>query len=82
MKTSRKTTTHKLGANHNELAHRPRKHDLNFAQSRDICEDRGERQIKQLPACKYARLHALLNRQLLLQVGKKDYISPWLTRYS
>ena len=38
--------SYKLGANRNEMAKNPRKHDANFAQSRDICEDRGERQIK------------------------------------
>lgn len=38
--------SHKLGANRKELARKPRKHDANFSQSRDIREDRGERQIK------------------------------------
>lgn len=38
---------HKLGANHREFAKRPRPRDANFAQSRDIHEDRGERQIKE-----------------------------------
>jgi hypothetical protein len=47
---------HKLGANHNEVAHRPRKHDPNFAQSRDICEDRGERQVKQFLDRGYGRI--------------------------
>jgi hypothetical protein len=37
---------HKLGANRKELARKRRKHDVNFAQSRDIREDRGERQMK------------------------------------
>jgi hypothetical protein len=37
---------HKLGANRKELARKSRKHDANFAQSRDIREDRGERQMK------------------------------------
>ncbi len=36
----------KLGANRNETASRPRKHDKNFKQSRDVREDRGERQAK------------------------------------
>jgi hypothetical protein len=36
----------KLGANRKELARKGRKHDANFAQSRDIREDRGERQMK------------------------------------
>ena len=38
--------SHKLGANRNEVARKTRKRDPNFAQSRDIREDRGERQIK------------------------------------
>jgi hypothetical protein len=37
---------HKLGANHNETAAKPRKHDANFKQSRDVREDRGQRQMK------------------------------------
>jgi hypothetical protein len=41
-----KKVTHKLGANRNEVAQKERKHDRNFAQSRDIREDRGQRQIK------------------------------------
>lgn len=41
-----KPPPHKLGANRKELARKRRKHDPNFAQSRDIREDRGERQIK------------------------------------
>jgi hypothetical protein len=36
----------KLGADHSEPAARPRKHDANFKQSKDIREDRGIRQIK------------------------------------
>ena len=32
--------------NRKETARKPRKHDPNFAQSRDIREDRGERQMK------------------------------------
>lgn len=36
----------KLGANRKETARKGRKHDPNFAQSRDIREDRGERQMK------------------------------------
>ncbi len=55
MKDSSKTTPpsetdaplqRKLGANHSETAARPRKHDNNFKQSKDIREDRGVRQIK------------------------------------
>jgi hypothetical protein len=38
--------THKLGANRHELARPRKRHAPNFAQTRDICEDRGERQIK------------------------------------
>lgn len=37
---------YKLGANRTEEAARPRKHHANFKQSRDVREDRGERQIK------------------------------------
>ncbi len=46
--TTKKATTpvHKLGANRKEVARKTRKHDPNFAQSRDIREDRGERQMK------------------------------------
>ena len=40
-----KKPAHKLGANRKELARKNRKHDANFAQSRDIREDRGERQM-------------------------------------
>ena len=36
----------KLGADHSETAARPRKHDNNFKQSKDLREDRGVRQIK------------------------------------
>jgi hypothetical protein len=41
-----KKPTYKLGANRHELARKSRKRDANFAQSRDIREDRGERQMK------------------------------------
>jgi hypothetical protein len=43
-----KTTkpTNKPGANRNEPAKKARKRDANFAQSRDIHEDRGARQAK------------------------------------
>jgi hypothetical protein len=40
------TPPHKLGANRKEVARKTRKHDPNFAQSRDIREDRGARQMK------------------------------------
>jgi len=40
------TASHKLGANRRELTRSPRKKDKNFKQSRDIREDRGERQSK------------------------------------
>jgi len=36
----------KPGANRNELAHKPRRIDPNFAQSRDLREDRTQRQYK------------------------------------
>ncbi len=36
MKTTSPTTSHKFGANRNELAATPRKHDPNFRQSRDV----------------------------------------------
>jgi hypothetical protein len=37
---------HKLGANPKEPAVKARKRDSNFKQSRDVREDRGERQMK------------------------------------
>ncbi len=40
-------TSHKFGANRKETTQKPRQRDPNFAQSRDIREDRGERQIKE-----------------------------------
>ncbi|MCE9611526.1 MAG: hypothetical protein K8R23_15115 [Chthoniobacter sp.] len=46
MKTTPKKPTKKPGANRNEIAVKPQKHDANFRQSRDVREDRGERQIK------------------------------------
>ena len=39
----------KLGANHSETAKKPRKHDNNFKQSKDLREDRGIRQLKASP---------------------------------
>lgn len=39
----------KLGANHSDTAKRPRKHDNNFKQSKDLREDRGVRQLKASP---------------------------------
>jgi hypothetical protein len=50
MTTKLQKPTHKLGANRKELARKPRNHDPNFAQSRDIREDRGERQMKAVRA--------------------------------
>ncbi len=44
-----KKTAHKLGANPKETARKAKKRDPNFAQSRDIREDRGERQMKSSP---------------------------------
>lgn len=55
MKKITKTTPHKFGANRNELAKTRQRRDANFAQSRDIWEDRGERQVKQHPEAKYRR---------------------------
>jgi len=46
MTTKTQNPAHKLGANRKEVARKQRKHDVNFAQSRDIREDRGERQMK------------------------------------
>jgi hypothetical protein len=40
---------HKLGANRKEAARKAKKRDPNFAQSRDIREDRGERKMKSSP---------------------------------
>ncbi|WP_395730591.1 hypothetical protein [Prosthecobacter sp.] len=45
----------KLGANHSETASRPRKHDNNFKQSKDLREDRGVRQLKASPKAQSAR---------------------------
>lgn len=42
----KKLRPHKLGANSKELSHKARKKDSNFAQSRDVREDRGARQGK------------------------------------
>lgn len=50
MTAQSKKPSHKLGANRKELARKTRKHDANFAQSRDIREDRGERQMKTVRA--------------------------------
>ena len=46
MNKTKATPSHKLGANRKEPAKRKRQKDHNFAQSRDIREDRGERQAK------------------------------------
>jgi len=47
MKTSHsKKTPHKLGANRNDPARKPRNLDPNFSQSRDVREDRGRRQAQ------------------------------------
>lgn len=46
MPATPKKVSHKLGANRKEVARKTRKLDANFKQSRDIREDRGERQIK------------------------------------
>lgn len=46
MKAKPDKVFYKLGANPTEEAAKPRKHHANFKQSRDVREDRGERQIK------------------------------------
>lgn len=46
MKAKPKSTTHKLGANQKEAAVKAVKHDANFKQSRDVREDRSQRQMK------------------------------------
>lgn len=46
MKAKPAKVSHKLGANPKETAVKTRQLDPNFKQSRDIREDRGERQIK------------------------------------
>jgi len=46
MKAKSQKISHKLGANQKEPAVKARKRDPNFSQSRDLREDRGERQIK------------------------------------
>ena len=46
MKPKTAKVPHKLGANRKETAKKARAHDANFKQSRDVREDRGERQIK------------------------------------
>lgn len=46
MTKKRITLPHKLGANRKEVACKRRQRDPNFAQSRDLREDRSERQMK------------------------------------
>ena len=46
MKPKSTSTTHKLGANQKETAVKAVKHDANFKQSRDVREDRSQRQSK------------------------------------
>jgi hypothetical protein len=55
MKTTAPTTSHKFGANRNELAATPRKHDSDFRQSRDVREDRGQRRMKTFAASRSVR---------------------------
>lgn len=50
MKAKPEKIPHKLGANQKEAAVKARKHDPNFRQSRDLHEDRGERQMKTVGA--------------------------------
>jgi hypothetical protein len=49
--------SHKLGPNRKETARKNRKHDSNFAQSRDIREDRGARQEKFVHPAQTASVH-------------------------
>ena len=53
--TTAKPLPRKLGANHSETAKRPRKHNSNFKQSKDLREDRGIRQLKASPKSQSAR---------------------------
>ena len=46
MKPKFESTTHKLGANQKEIAVKAVQHDANFKQSRDVREDRSQRQSK------------------------------------
>jgi len=46
MKTKPVSTPHKLGANQKETAVKAVNHDANFKQSRDVREDRSQRQMK------------------------------------
>jgi hypothetical protein len=46
MKQKATSTPHKLGANQKEAAVKTVKHDANFKQSRDVREDRSQRQMK------------------------------------
>ncbi len=46
MKEKPKAAPHKLGANQKEAAVKAVKHDANFKQSRDVREDRSQRQSK------------------------------------
>ena len=46
MKTTPQKPPHKLGVNQKEPAKKGGKHDANFKQSRDVREDRGQRQNK------------------------------------
>ena len=54
-KATDKPLPRKLGGNHSETASRPRKHDNNFKQSKDLREDRGIRQLKASPKSQSAR---------------------------
>lgn len=46
MKAKTGKTPHKLGANQKETAVKTIQHDANFKQSRDVREDRSQRQMK------------------------------------
>jgi hypothetical protein len=55
MKAKAKNVAHKLGANPKEPAVKSHRRDPNFKQSRDVHEDRGERQIKMGGAARNVR---------------------------
>jgi hypothetical protein len=52
-----KQHAHKPGANRDEAARKTVKQDKNFSQSKDIHEDRGERQIKNINARTFPHPH-------------------------
>jgi hypothetical protein len=46
MSTTPERLFHKLGANRKEIAQKRPRRDRNFSQSRDVWEDRSERQVR------------------------------------